>query len=184
MIKIKRIWFTQQQPFDFMPLRAGLGLITSQELDDYYFNDSSFVSKPILVPKIYTTRKHRLKGEYCVVRGSRFKAKPVEPKITFETEKSFELDLSLEAIKIKGTWVHHELLQKETKDPIIQKLKDIFNMPAGHTFPEFDLGYKGATFEDLKDVLLKCNKGATINTPFHVNGRLLPITSVQTVINQ
>ena len=159
-----------------MPLKTGLGYVTIDELKDYE-NMGAGYGHDYLCPKIYTTRKSPLKGEYYVVKGSRFKAEPVEPRIEFKVERSLELNLDLEAINIGGTWVHHELLQqKETDDDIIQKVRDIFNMPPGYTFPELDLGYKGATFEDLKNVLLDCNKGATVDTPFYVNGPLMPIT--------
>jgi len=34
---------------------------------------------------------------------------------------------------------------------------------------EKDLGVKGATFEQLRDELLRLNKKATLDTPFYVN---------------
>lgn len=197
-----------------MPLKAGLGMVTEEQIAKYNVDlckncmhpvtmgpdahtmyhargdvlsqpscltpkcDCKSPSKVKLCPKIYTSRKSPLKGEYYVVEGSRFKAKPVVPRIEFKVERSLELNLDLEAIKISGTWVHHSLLQQKetTDDSITQKLRDVFNMPSGYTFPEFDLGYKGVTFEDLKNVLLNCNKGATINTPFYVN-QMEPIKS-------
>ena len=186
-----------------MPLRAGLGLITEDELKEWsdrhckkcglmmvsqryrmaHFPDSPACecknpeSLMELCPKIYTTRKSPLKGEYYVVEGSRFKAKPVEPRIEFKVEQSWELDLGLEAIKFGKTMANHTLLQKkEIDDFVIRKLVESFNTLEGHSFPELDLGYKTATFEGLKNVLLNCNKGTTIDTPFYVN-RLEPINS-------
>ncbi len=32
---MKRIFFTQQKPFGYVPLRAGLGLITEEDLREY-----------------------------------------------------------------------------------------------------------------------------------------------------
>lgn len=171
---MKRIWFVQQKPFNYMPLRAGLGLITAAELQEVS-SMHELHDEIELCPKIYTSRKKPLKGEYYVVEGSRFKAKPVEPRIEFKVEQTWELNLSLEAIKFGSTLTNHTLLQKkEINDFIIQKMIESFDMLEDHTFPELDLGYKRATFNELKEVLLGCNKGTTINTPFHIN-RLEPI---------
>lgn len=171
-IGMKRIWFVQQKPFDYMPLQAGLGYIASSMLQEYDYevhqkHPPYFVPK--LCPKIYTTRTRRMKGEYYVVEGSRFKAKPVEPRIEFKVEKSFEVNLSLESLYSGCTWIHHTLLQQETTVPLIQRIQDVFNMPSDYSFPELDLGYKGATFEDLKNELLKLNPKATLDTPFFMN---------------
>jgi len=134
---VKRIWMVQQKPFDYRPLRAGLGLIT-EELDAPGMTG--------LCPKIYTTRTHRLSGEYYVVEGSRFKAKPVVPEIRFKVTTVASLNL------------HDGVVTFPPRFDFSWK-----------TFPEKDLGVKGATFEQLRDELLRLNKKATIDTPFFVN---------------
>ncbi len=137
---MKRIYFSQQKPFGYAPLRAGLGLIPENELPQ------------TLCQKIYTTRTHRLSGEYVVVEGSRFKAKPVEPEIKFNVSISEEIDL---------------------KRGIFKKDDNIIGWAIANrgdlTYPELDLGIKGATFELLKNELLRLNKKATIETPFYVS---------------
>ncbi len=115
-------------------------------LTDFEYNPE------MLCPKIYTTRTRRLSGEYVVVEGSRFRAKPVEPEIKFNVSISEELDL---------------------KRAIFKKDDNIIGWAIANrgdlTFPELDLGIKGATFEHLKNELLRLNKKATIETPFYVN---------------
>lgn len=164
---MKRIWFTQQKPFGYAPLRAGLGLISVEELREYgIFNGtackeailkthqqtckslSDFGYNPeMLCPKIYTTRTHRLSGEYVVVEGSRFKARPVEPKIKFKARCVGEFTIRTFD---SGNTIHL-FIGKE------------------HSFPELDLGFKGATFNMLSNELLRLNKNSTIDTGFHVN---------------
>ncbi|MFH0904507.1 MAG: hypothetical protein V1854_04885 [Methanobacteriota archaeon] len=163
----KRVWFIQQKPYDHMPLRAGLGLISNEELREYAVFNGSKVKEAILkahqrtyksltdfeynpemlCPKIYTTRTHRLSGEYYVVEGSRVKAKPVVPEIGFKVSKVADLNLH-----------------------------GVVSFPPGQefdfswkTFPEKDLSVKNATFEQLRDELLRLNKKATLDTPFYVN---------------
>lgn len=145
---MKRIWFTQQKPFDYRPLRAGLELITGREL-----NAPGMTG---LCPKIYTTRTRQLSGEYYVVEGSRFKAKPVEPRIEFRVTDSCKLDLRNALVISDVGWAKTSILDRN-----------------GLTFAELDLGIKGATFEQLRDELLRLNPKATIDTPFYVN-RLEP----------
>ena len=118
-----------------MPLRAGLGYIPASEL----------LSN--LSPKTYTSRLKPLSGEYYVVEGSRFKAKPVEPEIKFKVSKVAELNL-------------HGVLTVLPGNEFDFSWK---------TFAEKDLGTKGATFEMLRDELLRLNKKATLDTPFYVN---------------
>ena len=165
---MKRIWFKQQKPFDYMPLRAGLGLASSEELAAY--NTERARVTPIgvqpptftrLCEKIYTTRTRGMSGEYYVVEGSRFKAKAVEPEIKFEAEPIYILYLQTLSIHdLNGEYVCSTIRRVNFK---------------GHcTFPELDLGYRGATFEQLRDELLKLNPKATIDTPFYVN-KLTPI---------
>ncbi len=142
---MKRIYFTQQKPFGYAPLRAGLGLITEEELPE------------MLCKKIYTTRTRRLSGEYIVVEGSWFKAKPVEPEIKFMVRKKYQLHIGIQAIRSDAIfgdpeWRHTTLLDKD-----------------GLTFPELDLGIKGATFEQLRNELLRLNKKATLETLFYVS---------------
>jgi hypothetical protein len=157
-IMAKRIFFTQQKPYDFMPLRVGIGLISIKELREYSILRFRGYNPEMLCKKIYTTRTHRLSGEYIVVEGSRFKAKPVEPEIKFQVKKTWELSLKYgliyprHTLKIDNVWGGTNILEKD-----------------GLTFPELDLGIKSVTFEHLRDELLRLNKKATIETPFYVN---------------
>ncbi len=144
---MKRIWFTQQKRLRYIPLRLGLGYINEKEA---HAEMTEIVSCPRaleLCPKIYTTRTHPLSGEYIVVEASRFKAKPVVPEIRFKVSKVVELNL------------HGVLTVKQGNE---------FDF-SWKTFPEKDLGVKGATFEQLRDELLRLNPNATIDTPFFVN---------------
>ncbi len=150
--RMKRIWFVQQKPFNYLPLRAGLGLITEEELKSQTINCAGVERFTVLCPKIYTTRTRSMNGEYYVVEGSRFKAKPVEPKIEFQVEISDELDLRRGVFR-KG-------------DPIVGWAIADRN---GLSFPELDLGIRGTTFKQLRDELLRLNPIATIDTPFYVN---------------
>ena len=165
---MKRIWFKQQKPFDYMPLRAGLSLASIEELAAY--NTERARVTPIgvqpptftrLCEKIYTTRTRGMSGEYYVVEGSRFKANAVEPEIKFEAAPIYILHLRTLSLRdLNGFFVCSTI----TKVPLL-----------GHcTFPELDLGYRGATFEELREELLKLNPKATIDTPFYVN-KLTPI---------
>lgn len=150
-----------------MPLRAGLGLITIKTLQDYNLeraktkpaNEKPFLT---LTPKFYTTRTHKLDGEYQVVEGSRFKAKPVYPRIEFRVDMSCRLDLrnalvTTDTEKYGEVWAMLPILSRD----------DL-------TFPELDLGIKGRSFSDLRDELLRLNKKATIDTSFYVS-KLAPI---------
>jgi len=156
---MKQIWFVQQQPFDFMPLKAGLGMITEDELNNYigHLNKFSLNSCPVLCPKIYTTRTQCMSGEYQVVRGSRFKAKPLDPPIQFKVIESFEIDFESEHLLFCGGALYPSYLSK-----------------GDYTFPELDLGIKGTTMRMLHVELLKLNKKATADTPFYIN-KLAPI---------
>ena len=62
---MKRIWFKQQKQFDYIPLMAGLGYISLQELKAINVQ-REMEGDPLLCPKIYTTRTHRLNGEYYI----------------------------------------------------------------------------------------------------------------------
>jgi hypothetical protein len=147
----KRIWFTQQAPMNYIPLRMGLGYILAAEV--YNFNGNGLT----LCPKLYTTRTHPLSGEYIVVEGSRFKAKPVEPEIKFKADfvASFTIN---DVIQYGISWLEMALYAFRIRFGNINR-----------SFPEFDLGFRGATFENLRDELLKLNKKATIDTSFYVN---------------
>jgi len=155
----KRVWFVQQQPFDFMPLKAGLGIITEDELIKYQekMNSHPLTSVGCLCPKIYTTRTRRMSGEYQVVRGSRFKAKPLDPPIHFKVEESYEIDFKTHYLMVGGSVVHASYLDD-----------------LGYNFSELDLGIRGQSIETLHDELLRLNKKATIDTKFYVN-KLEPI---------
>ena len=155
----KQVWFVQQQPFDFMPLKAGLGIITKEELDDYEEHLYPHIpgTPRKLCPKIYTTRTRRMSGEYQVVRGGRFKAKPLDPPIQFKVEESYEIDFTAKLLLVGGSAVHPSCLNDRE-----------------YTFPELDLGIKGTTPKMLHDELLKLNKKATVDTTFYIN-KLEPI---------
>lgn len=182
---MKRIWFTQQKPFGYMPLRAGLRLCTLEELRErgiFYGSEAKEAilrthqrtcksltdigyNPEMLCPKLYTTRTHRLSGEYYVVEGSRFKAKPVEPRIEFVVSNTWELNLS--SGNILG------LTNKIPSVPMpLEKFMD-WDYPE-FTIPELDLGFRGASFKMLRAELLHLNKKATIETPFFIN-KLEPI---------
>lgn len=163
---MKRIWFTQQAPFDYMPLRAGLGLIGVDELYEWAVFNGSKAKEVILkshqrscksladityhpelvVPKLYTTRTRPLWGEYYVVEGSRFKATPVDPEIRFRITHVAQLNLQGVVTFLPG----HEF-DFSWKD-----------------FPKQDLGYC-AGFDVLRDELLRLNKKATLDTVFYIN---------------
>jgi len=149
---MKRIFFTQQQPFGYLPLRAGLGLITEDELASRTQDCASISRFTVLCPKIYTTRTRPLSGEYYVVQGSRLKAKPVEPRIEFQVRISEWLDLRRAVFMKGGTIIGWAIANRN----------DL-------TFPELDLGVRGTTFEQLRDELLRLSPKATIATPFYVN---------------
>ena len=159
MFKMKRIWFVQQQPFDFMPLMAGLKMITEDALQVYqdHMNSNPLTSVGSLCPKIYTTRTRRRAGENQVGRGSRCKAKPLDPPIHFEVVETFEIDFTTELLLIGSSALFPSYLNNEP-----------------HTFPELDLGIKGTTMKMLHDELLKLNKKATVDTTFYIN-KLAPI---------
>ncbi len=160
-----RIWFKQQKPFDYMPLKAGLGIVSERDLFNYTELENMVRRDefPELCQKIYTTRTRKMSGEYVVVEGSWFKAVPVQPSITFKVAKTWQLDLKKERFLIDGTFSLTKYLHLELPD---------------YTFPELDLGLKGATFQDLREELLKLNKNATIDTPFYIS-RLEPLQGVE-----
>jgi hypothetical protein len=175
---MKRIWFIQQKPFGYLPLRAGLGLASLEDMREYSVFYGSEVKDAILkmhqrscpsladfgynpemlCQKIYTTRTYRLSGEYVVVKGSRFNAKPVEPRIEFQVNQTWELSLKhgliypWHTLKAGSVWGGTNILERD-----------------GLTFPELDLGIKNTTFDYLRDELLHLNKKATIETSFYVN---------------
>jgi len=149
---MKRLWFVQQKPLNYLPLRAGLGLITEEELASRTQDCAGLSRFTILCPKIHTTRTRPMQGEYYVVEGSRFKAKPVKPRIEFQVRISEELDIRRGVFKKDNTIVGWAIAARN-----------------GLSFPELDLGVRGATFEQLRDELLRLNPKATIDTPFYVN---------------
>jgi hypothetical protein len=106
------------------------------------------------MPKLYTTRTHKLNGDYYVVEGSRFKAKPVEPRIEFTAHP---------VATIKFTDEHSTLLYR----PLIDWHSPEDQIPSN--LPELDLGISGVTFPHLRDELFKLNKNAVLDTIFHIN---------------
>lgn len=192
----KRVWFVQQKPFGHMPLRAGLGLCTLEDLRErgiFYGTEakeailkthqqtcgslSDIGYRPeLLCPKIFTTRTHRLKGKYQVVEGSRFKARPVEPAIRFTVNETWELDLRRAIVKLPDDriagwgWLDSGQMQAEFGPDRMGNLAF-----TNYTFPEIDLGFKGASFEMLRAELLRLNPKATIDTPFYVSWLEKPV---------
>lgn len=161
---MRRIWFTQQQKLNcnYLPLRWGLGQYSDEAIDDFariFKNDAPDNPKKLYCPKLYTTRTHCLSGEYIVVEGSRFKAKPVEPRIEFRVTSTCRLNLAEGLVcpihngkPDYENWAAVEILNKNNL-----------------TFAELDLGIKGAAYGHLRDELLRLNPKATIDTPFYVN---------------
>ena len=154
-----RVWFVQQKHFDHMPLKAGLGMITEDELKDYngYWNKFPLATRPVLCPKKFTTRTRRMSGEYYVVQGSRFKAIPLDTPIQFRVTESIPYNLRDDTIIVNGEVVPSTLLDG-----------------GDYTFPEMDLGIKGTNYFNLRDELLKLNKKTTVDTKFFIN-RLEPL---------
>jgi len=152
---VRRIWMVQQQPFNFMPLKAGLGLITENELAQYeeYKNKCPTTT---LCPKIYTTRTRPIAGEYQVVRGSRFKAVPLDPPIEFQVKSSVPFNL------------------KKLSMPMDKNITGSIELHKKYTIPELDLGIVGISAEFLREELLRLNKKATLDTPMYIN-KLEPI---------
>lgn len=131
--------------------------------DLYYYSERAGC-RVRLCPKVYTTRLKPLKPHltYTVVKGGRYSAKPVKPKIEFRVRGVWELHLgSKELYDYSYGEIRYgnEGLEKLSQD--------------GLTYPELDLGYKYATFEDLVEELLNLNKKATLDTPFYIH-RLIP----------
>ncbi len=163
---MKRIWFIQQKKLNinYLPLRWGLGQYTNEQIEALIrkFKPNAPDSPKKYCHKIYTTRTHQLSGEYVVVEGDRYHAKPVEPEIRFRADPAITMKLNLltELVSIDGEWgaggIHtSECYWKLNRD--------------GLTFPELDLGIRGATFEQLRDELLRLNPKANLDTPFYVN---------------
>ena len=142
-----------------MPLMAGLKMISKDALQVYqdHMNSNPLTAVGHLCPKIYTTRTRRMSGEYQVVRGSRFKAKPLDPPIQFRVVESMEIDFENNLLMIGGSALYPSYLSR-----------------GEHTFPELDLGIKGTTQKMLHAELLKLNKKATVDTTFYIN-KLAPI---------
>lgn len=143
---MKRIWFTQQKQFDYIPLRMGLGYLTSEQADESRRKKYGKVA-PIFSPKLYTTRTHRLNGDYHVVVGSRFKAKPLEPRIEFTAHPVATIQFKI--------------------PPVVGWHSEDDHIPTN--LAELDLGISGATLNHLRAELFKLNKNVTGDTIFHVN---------------
>jgi len=153
---MKRIFFTQQQRLacSYLPLRWGLGQYSDEQISKFSgkFKQDAPDHPGQYCPKVYTTRTRPLEGEYYVVEGSRYKAKPVEPRIEFQVRISEELDLRKGIFKKKDTIVGWAIADRN-----------------GLSFPELDLGIRGTTFEQLRNELLRLSPKATIDTSFYVN---------------
>lgn len=143
---MKRIWFTQQKQFDYIPLRMGLGYLTDEQVIEARRKIYK-VYCPIFSPKLYTTRTHRLNGDYYVVAGSRFKAKPVEPRIEFTAHPVATIQFKF--------------------PPVVEWNSQDDQIPTN--LAEHDLGIQGATLDYLRAELFRLNKNVTGDTIFHVN---------------
>lgn len=168
---MKRLWFVTQNPLRYMPLKAGLEIITPEEFREYGIFYGSEVKAELLkfyqqkcksltdieynpemlYPKTFTTRSHKLNGNYHVVEGSRYRDEvhPVDPEIALTAVCKGQLDL-----------------RNRTLDGSPLAFPD--------SFAQADLGIRNVTFDDLISVLLKLNKSHTIDTKFYVN-RLFPL---------
>ena len=142
---VKRIWFTQQKWLNYLPLRVGLGYLPESALKDN------------LCRKIYTTRTHPLSGEYIVVEGSRFKAKPVKPEIRFRVETIWLLDIN-------------EGLDCPVYDPDYELWAALEVLTRnGLSFPELDIGIRGTTYAQFKDIIHKLNSRAAATKYYYIN---------------
>lgn len=172
-----RIWFNTQKEFDYLSLRWGLGQITEQQVLEhewegwsprgYYFTEITGARERVC-PKIYTTRLNQLHFNYVdpwkspvyeVVERSRYNAKPVDPPIRFQVERTYTLFLKSQSI-----WSSRPM-----NTPCKYSAPWSYLNKDGYTFPELDLGFRGASWDMLVKVLLDLNKKATINSQFFVN---------------
>ncbi len=175
---MSRIWFKTQKEFDYLSLRWGLGQMTEQQVLDhdwdgwsprgYYFTEITGARERVC-PKVYTTRLGQLHFNsvdprkspvYHVVEGSRYGAKPVEPPIIFKVERSYTLFLKSQRIMSYAIPMN---TPEKYSAPWSYLNKD------GYTFPELDLGFRGATWEQFVKVLLGLNKKTTIDSQFFVH---------------
>lgn len=161
------IHFTQGEAFGYIPLKLGLGYWKETDFPDkrdlYYYSERAGC-RVRLCSKIYTTRLKPLKPHltYIVVKGSRYKAKPVEPKIEFRVRGVWELHLRSQEL------YNYDYGEIRYGNEGLEKLSQ-----GGLTYPQLDLGFKYATFEDLVEELLALNKKAALDTPFYIN-KLIP----------
>lgn len=154
-----------------MPLKAGLGTITTEELREYCIfhapevkpellklyklRDKSITDieylPELLCPKLYTTRSHRLNGDYQVVEGSRYRDEvhPADPEILLTAVCRGQLDIRNRTLN---------------GSPLL--------FP--DSFAQADLGIRNATFDDLISVILKLNKKNTIDSKFYINRLFQP----------
>lgn len=148
------MWFTTQTKYDYMPLRAGLGLVSPDAFEEYaLFKQKTDPNHVTLSPKLYTTRTHPLSGEYYVVKGSRFKAEAVTPRIEFRIVNRWDAELFRGVLT--GAW--DLLLPSGWKDDDL--------------FAELDLGIKGATLRDLALELARLNglEGSTVRRRMYIH---------------
>jgi len=164
---VARIWFVQQKPLHYVPLRWGLGYLSEEEAR----KESKKLSVEIC-PKIFTTRTHRLMGDYVAIEGSRYKAKPVEPRIEFEVKESWEFDIKTGKVT--------QIINGETFQIDASRFKPFPDEFSRYTFPELDLGIRGTTFDELKHVLIRLNTKVKLGMNFYIN-RLEPKGSKKNV---
>ncbi len=169
---MKRIFFPQQRKLfiNYLPLRWGLGQYTDKDINticSLFKEDAPDNPKNLYCKKLYTTRSKPLSGIYQVFEGDRYHAKPVEKPIIFKVDSTIKMTLNLltESVHLDGDWPSGQIHESVCYWKLDKE---------GLTFPELDLGIKGATFEQLRDELLKSYPKADINTSFYIS-KLLPL---------
>lgn len=162
------IWMNTQKDFNYHSLRWGLGLESEKEAKGYFYTEMTG-ARELTCPKIFTTRLSQLHFNradprkspvYNVVKGARYGAKPLDPPIRFQVERSYTLFLKSGTI-----WSSTPLKGVPEK---YSTTWDYLNKD-GYTFPELDLGFRGATWEMVVKTLLALNKKATVDSQFVVN---------------
>lgn len=128
---------------NYAVLRAGLGLISLEELAKLNKEHSYGTDLTVWCPVKYLVLKHRMSGEYVVVEGPVNNQKPAEPEIRFRVNCCFVL--YIRGLRGNGSELPYYL---EGYRPGVSSLdRDSF------TFPELVAGWRGFSMEDLKERL-------------------------------
>jgi hypothetical protein len=182
---MKNIFFPQQRKLNcnYLPLRWGLKQYTDEQIEtlaSMFKPDAPDNPKKKYCPKIYTTRTKPLRGIYRIVEGGRFHPEPVYDPIIFQVDPepvydpiifqvdgtiTMTLNLHTEIISYDGEWASGQIHSSTCYWGLDKK---------PWTLPELDMGIIGATFEDLRDELLKSYPKANSGTPFYVS-KLEPV---------